>query len=141
MALNYYYGDVKDKDELFHPEGHPREGYMKAFAEMIFMGTLSVGMNRIKNKEEAKKYFIRARYVNALSRGNGPFTISRHDSEKDEWVSEEITLGQCERMIGMSTNADKWTDNQFAKKAWEVFKRDSEARIKRETKKLQVASK
>ena len=99
MALNWDVSEVENHNELFKENGDMKSPYSS-----ILLSTMSVGINRITQKNWEQFY----KRINLLEKVFGCY---HYINAEPNYITEE----DVKRLIGLHTNAAPKTKNQFLK--------------------------
>ena len=106
MSLDFYYGDIKDWENIcFHPDP---DGQMKTVTNALIWSTMAVGINRI-TADNWRKYFERLHSYEVAVK---PYRKRRDENNNRTGVF--FTPDEVRAHIGLSTNASTRTARQFA---------------------------
>ena len=114
MPLTSDYRKIKDYEEV--------DGSVK---EMFTFYTMFLGMNSIKNEDEAKEFFKRYKLYDAL------FGHLYTKNAEPEPVPVHISYPEVERMIGLTTNVSPETFASWKNRMVKRFIGDVESDMKR----------
>lgn len=131
MSLNWDISDVKDYEEIsirhddYGDNDHlTREQLAQSLiTSALVWRTMAVGIGRI-TEENAKEFALRSKMLEEM---NG---TTLHLNGEDY----SITLEDITRRIGLTTNASKFTEAQFAKTMVKRLRERAESRVFRDEK-------
>ena len=112
MSLDYHLSEIKNYKKLcwLPHEEEEKKFYLNKVTRALTFLTMSIGMNKITTSNW-KEFFIRvASHENIF----GPSLFDFDEKEK-EAVERYITQEEVKEHIGLSTNASRYTINEFYK--------------------------
>lgn len=123
MSLNWDISDCADVAAI------KADGLEWTITETMIFATVFLGIPKIQNEADAQLYAVRMRM---WENSNGNFTYTPNEGGAAGWTDRLITLADVRKRIGLSTNASRLTDAQFAKRLLTAIQDRAQREIRNE---------